>query len=540
MRRALLAVLLSCLAGVGTAFAGGLQGARELSDIYTGSYALVIGASDYPETRWDSLPGVGDDIEQVTSLLEQVGFTVEQVPPPLTRANIQAAVEQFFDSRGAARGHQLLVYYAGHGLTLRDQHDQLTGFIIPVDAPLPPSDLPAEQYTDAIEMSWLEAVAARPRVRAKHVLFMFDSCFSGSVFQRKRGGGQRSALIDYLASQDVRQFISSGTHRQEVPDRSVFARMFREALAGRGDLNRDGYITGTELGQFLRETVSNITRARQTPQFARMSQNGVDYGEFLFLSPIGSHGDVSEPGEAEDRMLPGLGNRFRNCGQCPEMTAIPAGTAVIGSQESEPGRAMDEPVQKLVQLESSFAMSVFEITEKQWLACFREGGCSRWIPLTRSEADLPVAGVSWEDAREYTQWLSEKTGYDYRLPTAVEWEYAARAGSTSARPWGEELGDNRANCRGCGSPWDGKGVAPVGSFEANGFGLHDTMGNLWEWVRDCDSEASETTPAEGRYYCLLKGGSFGTSPVSVRSAAIGRYPAGRAQANFGFRVTRQP
>jgi formylglycine-generating enzyme required for sulfatase activity len=316
--------------------------------------------------------------------------------------------------------------------------------------------------------------------------------------------------------------------------------MFREALAGRGDLNRDGYITGTELGQFLRESVSNITRARQTPQFARMSKNGVDYGEFLFLSPIGPYGGAPETAGTEAQSLPALGGRFSNCSQCPEMTVIPAGSAVIGSPDAEHGRANDEPLQKIVEFDSPFAMSVFEVTEREWLACFREGGCSRWIPLMPSAADRPVAGVSWEDARDYTLWLSERTGYEYRLPTAVEWEYAARAGSTSARPWGEHIGENRANCRGCGSPWDGQGVAPAGSFEANAFGLHDTMGNLWEWVRDCDSDDPASTSLEGQYDCYLKGGSFGTSTVSVRSAAVGRYPADRAQANFGFRVLRQP
>jgi formylglycine-generating enzyme required for sulfatase activity len=365
------------------------------------------------------------------------------------------------------------------------------------------------------------------------VLFMFDSCFSGSVFQRKRGGGRRSALIDYLATQDVRQFISSGTHRQEVPDRSVFARMFHEALAGPADLNGDGYITGTELGQYLRETVSNITRARQTPQFARMSKNGVDYGEFLFASPIGPHGKHQPAEPPPPQIPPAPGERFSHCAQCPEMIVIPAGAALTGSPRNENGRAADEPLPEQVQVTSPFALSVFEVTEREWAACFREGGCSRWIALSGGADDLPVSGVSWEDAREYTLWLSAKTGYDYRLPTAGEWEYAARAGSTSARPWGESIGNGQANCRGCGSPWDGRGVAPVGQFEANGFGLHDTMGNLWEWVRDCEQDA-------GRYHCLLKGGSYGTSPVSVRSAAVGRYPAGRAQANFGFRVLRQP
>ena len=92
----------------------------------------------------------------------------------------------------------------------------------------------------------------------------------------------------------------------------------------------------------------------------------------------------------------------------------------------------------------------------------------------------PALNVSWDDAQEYVAWLSVQTGAEYRLPSEAEWEYAARAGTTTKHSWGNEIGMNRANCNDCGSQWDGSQTAPVGSFRANGFGLYDMHGNVHE------------------------------------------------------------
>jgi formylglycine-generating enzyme required for sulfatase activity len=142
-------------------------------------------------------------------------------------------------------------------------------------------------------------------------------------------------------------------------------------------------------------------------------------------------------------------------------------------------------------------------------------------------------------------WLSRITGKTYRLLSEAEWEYAARAGSDTAYPWGSEIGEGNANCRGCGSQWDGKQAAPVGQFPANAFGLHDMLGNVWEWVEDCyhviyyqaptDGSAWNTGNCEGR---VFRGGSWNDDPVSLRSAKrYGGTPGYRFN-NVGFRVGR--
>ena len=140
----------------------------------------------------------------------------------------------------------------------------------------------------------------------------------------------------------------------------------------------------------------------------------------------------------------------------------------------------------------------------------------------------PVINVSWEDAVAYADWLSGQTGKRYRLPTEAEWEYAARAGSETAYWWGDEVGDGRANCDGCGSEWDDEKTAPVGSFQANPFGLYDTSGNVWEWVQDCWHENYEGAPTDGSAWeaegggdvgrRVIRGGSWFNDPRSLRSS----------------------
>ena len=138
----------------------------------------------------------------------------------------------------------------------------------------------------------------------------------------------------------------------------------------------------------------------------------------------------------------------------------------------------------------------------------------------------PVVCVNWTDAKVYVGWLSGKTGEGYRLLSESEWEYVARAGTGTARYWwGDEIGRNRANCDGCGSRWDNRQTAPVGSFSANGFGLYDVHGNVWEWVEDCRNESYAGAPTDGSAWesgdCsrrVLRGGSWGSGAGDLRSA----------------------
>ena len=179
-----------------------------------------------------------------------------------------------------------------------------------------------------------------------------------------------------------------------------------------------------------------------------------------------------------------------------------------------------------------FAVGVYEVMFAEWDACVSGGGCGGYRPKDRGwgRGRRPVIYVSWKDAQAYVRWLSEKTGEDYRLLSEAEWEYVARAGTTTAYWWGNNIGRNRAVCNGCGSRWDHKRTAPVGSFSANPFGLHDVHGNVWEWTEGCwEGDCGRR---------VLRGGSWISRPGLLRSAHRGRNPPGFRDLIAGFRVAR--
>jgi formylglycine-generating enzyme required for sulfatase activity len=162
--------------------------------------------------------------------------------------------------------------------------------------------------------------------------------------------------------------------------------------------------------------------------------------------------------------------------------------------------------------------------------------------------NCPVEKVSWLDAQEFIVKLNAKTGQRYFLPSEAQWEYAVRAGTMTTYPWGNEVSRNRANCDGCGSQWDNKSTAPVGSFSANAFGLHDMIGNAREWVQDCwDAKgySVDETPSDGSAYEVarcsahaLRGGSWFSLPRDARSAFRLGSPAEKRSFNVGFRLAR--
>jgi len=289
---------------------------------------------------------------------------------------------------------------------------------------------------------------------------------------------------------------------------------------------------------------------------------------------------------------------LRDCADCPQLVVIPAGAFIMGSPATEPGRYDEEGPQRRVHI-GRLAVGKFDVTRREWAvfasATNREtvGGCTwsglpgtsamqpnpkaTWKKLGFEQDDAhPVVCVTWDDAQDYVHWLSRRAGHQYRLLTEAEWEYAARAGTDTAYPWGPVASHERANygaascCSGEASGSDRwVGTSPGGAFPPNRFGLYDMSGNVMQWVEDCFSPSFSYAgmPTDGSAYkdavtlelsgdlavmngsssCahhMLRGGDWGDPPASVRSAArsFGPPPGSPLQnyksAGIGFRVAR--
>lgn len=279
--------------------------------LYGESHALVIGASKYT-AGWSSLPGVAQDVPAVSALLRQQGFAVTEVNNP-TRDQLDAALRNFAAGPGQQPSNRLLVYFAGHGHTLTTGAGSRLGYIVPVDAPRPDRD-PGGFRRQAYSMESVEVIARQ--IESRHVLFLFDSCFSGTIF-RSRSGVPDS--ISDKTSRPVRQFITAGDADQVVPDVSVFRRQLEAALRdGAGDLNRDGYITGTELGSFLEDTVTNYSRRSQTPRWGKIRDPDLDKGDFVFaLAATPVQPTLPPPRASAVPAPPVVGSNLRDCPDCP-------------------------------------------------------------------------------------------------------------------------------------------------------------------------------------------------------------------------------
>jgi formylglycine-generating enzyme required for sulfatase activity len=248
---------------------------------------------------------------------------------------------------------------------------------------------------------------------------------------------------------------------------------------------------------------------------------------------------------------------FRDCPSCPDMVVVPAGEFLMGSPLSEMGRGSNEGPQHRVAIAQPLAVGKFEVTFNEWDACVAEGGCTHkpgdegW-----GRGKRPVINVSWDDANQYTAWLSRKTGKPYRLLSEAEWEYAARGVTKVTDPHtpfstGLTINYRQANYDANFTYASGpqglyrQKTQDVGSFPRNPFGLYDMHGNAWEWVQDCYKPSYEGAPADGSPVTapncdlhILRGGSWNYYPQLLRSAY--RYATvGSVRLNYtGFRVAR--
>lgn len=188
----------------------------------------------------------------------------------------------------------------------------------------------------------------------------------------------------------------------------------------------------------------------------------------------------------------------------PEMVPIPTGSFRMGDIQGD-GFPWMSPVRN-VQINYRFAIGRYEVTFEEYDYFATAIGQELPNDMGWGRGHRPVINVSWQDAIDYAKWVSGQTSNRYRLPTEAEWEYIARAGGDTAYWWGNDMIQGMASCLVCGSQWDDKQTAPVGSFKPNNFGIHDTAGNVWEWTEDCWHENYKQAPIDGSAWLEARGG----------------------------------
>jgi hypothetical protein len=239
-------------------------------DLYRTSHALVIGIDAYTG-GWPRLGKAVEDARVVAAELERRGFSVT-LETDLGADALRAALRQFFAIEGRDPEARLLLWYAGHGHTTNDE-----GFLVPADAP-PPTD-----PTFLVKALHMRDFGGLVRLaQSKHVLSVFDSCFSGTIFTARAGAAP--AAITLKTALPVRQFLTSGDAGQQVRDDGSFRELFVRAIRGdeRADVNDDGYVTGDELGLFLSQRMAALTSAAQTPRYGKLQDVKFDQGDFVF------------------------------------------------------------------------------------------------------------------------------------------------------------------------------------------------------------------------------------------------------------------
>jgi formylglycine-generating enzyme required for sulfatase activity len=237
---------------------------------------------------------------------------------------------------------------------------------------------------------------------------------------------------------------------------------------------------------------------------------------------------------------------FRECAKdCPTMVVVPAGSFVMGSPDTEKGRGPNEGPRRQIEIASQFAVSKYPVTFAEWDACTAVGGCTTVSDSGYGRGHKPVINVTWEQAHQYAEWLSQMTGQNYRLLTEAEFEFAARAGTATAFPWGDEIAAGKAYCAGCGAQLVRPGPTLVGQFSANGFGLFDMHGNVAQWVEDCYFDSLEGVPPNGKARAandcerhVVRGAGWDGRAARIRSAAREYGTIPRRDFNIGFRVAR--
>ena len=558
-----------------------------------GRVALVVGNGAY--THIGRLPNPTNDAADVGAALRRLGFEVTQVRD----ADLSALTTELRAFSRRSRGADVaLVFYAGHGMEMDG-----VNYLLPVDARLErDTDVWSETVTldnvlvstsgAGLRLVILDACRNNPLARSMERTSRTRNVSNGSLGDLNEdllvdetlvaysaeagrtaddGEGRNSpytaALLAHLEKpmdvgimfRYVRARVRTATNRRQIPH--VYSSLEREHyLSGAGG-SPDPVFVQQETAYW--RSVENSTNPADLEEYLRRWPDGA------FVRPARTRlaalraPDPPRPGRPAPTRpdpasaRPRAGEVFRDCNACPEMVVIPAGTFRMGASEEDRyvnemrahqtgvsfWSSSDGPQHRVTL--RSFALGATEVTFDEWDACVRGGGCNGYRPRDEGwgRGARPVSNMSWEDARAYVRWLSRETGESYRLPSESEWEYAARAGTTTPFHTGTMISKDQANYGLAGWGW-GR-TTPVRTFAPNPFGLYDVLGNVWEWTEDCwNGSYRGGAPADGSPWGVgdcsrrVLRGTWVINPRDLHSAARSGSPTGLRVVIAGFRVAR--
>jgi len=519
LRMLLLLVALAASLGL-SPVAHGQAGAREPR------LALVIANGNY--RGFDRLSATFDDGERISAALSATGFVdgsgsgAVRTRRDLTAAQMEAEIAAFRAALAAAGPEAFgVLYFSGHGVALGSGGD----------VQMVPVDVGKSELAASASLSRSAVTRTLMASGARNVLVVLDMCrnvialptLPVATDDAVTGG----AAIEVTGSKGLKRVLRSAQSPVR-PDQGYLVAFSTSA----DQFAFDNGIFSKVLAEEIRRPQQNIADAMK-----RVSDRVAMAKASSFQKPTFDYGLQGQP-PCFVSCDPSSGNRFYDCANCPWMRIVPAGSALVGSPPSEPGRGKGEPAQTRASIARDFAIGVYEVTVAEWTACVRDGACPKLSTWAADNPNplIPATSISHDDALAFLGWLSRQSGRAYRLPSDAEWEYASRAGASSAFPWGDGITPSDANydhtARYQGSPTSPYRGYPeaVSGYPPNAFGLYQMQGNVWEWTSACVDPACRNR--------ALRGGSFESVPGELRAANRFGLAAAKRRDDVGLRVAR--
>lgn len=528
--------------------------------------ALVIGNAAYPGAG--ALRNPANDARDFAAKLKKLGFDVT-VRTDMRYRDMLRSLTDFGDK--VHTGNEVLFFYAGHGMQVRGRN-----YLIPIDAEIRGESSVSSEAVDVDQL--LDKLSP-----ARLSIVILDACRNNPFERRFRGGGQGLAqinapngtLIAYAtapgkvaADGEGRNGLYTGEllAAMDVPGikiEDVFKRVRGNVVRKSGDaqtpwesssLTGDFYFRQGDGGVMSTSThaTAPIDTGVMELAFWESIKNSTDMedfqayldkypnGQFISLAERRVKKKLEKETETPAITAPvgASGTIIKDCADCPEMVAIPAGSFEMGGAGDN-----EKPIHRVVL--KGFALGRTEVTQGQWKAVMG----SNPSDFKDCGDDCPVEKVNWGEAQEFVRKLSMKTGKIYRLPSEAEWEYACRAGGAQTYCGGETTDSVAWTGNSAGISWftssSGNKTHAVARKQANAWGLYDMSGNVWEWTEDCWNVSYSGAPGDGSAWIsgncgqrVVRGGSWLNAPLSAGSAIRSRMDTTDGNYIIGFRLAR--